>query len=294
MNITLNTELSIKTLLRIQELFQFHEWEIEDSDDNENSLYERFCSLFGILDEEEQELLFKLTENHFKKISLEDYTEYTKDALRNMKQIMKEKFENIDKIYVLPLLRPDDKGKIKSSTLVAYLFQSPELKYQKFLKDKSFEVISDLENIKINKITGNDKAILLVVDDFIGTGGTAIECLNHIMESYNITKDKIIVLSLVAQKRGVSEINSKNIKVFTAKNIGRGISDNFFGDDKEKAKNIMRNIEKRIKLKKDHDFGYKESEALISLIRTPNNTFPVFWREKYPFRHRAPFPRKER
>lgn len=293
MKITLKTGLSIETLARIDELFRNRNWLIEDKDDNENSLFRRFCSLFRILDEEEQELLFKLTEDYFRRISLGDYPEYIKIALENMQKQMKKKFEDINKIYVLPLLRPSDQGNIKSSTLVAYLFQSPDLAYQSFLQNKSINVINKLEKKYISKINNNPQAVLLVVDDFIGTGGTANDCLKDIIETHEIKTEKIVVLSLIAQKNGISTIRNKNIKVFTAETINRGISDNFSDENIQEAKTIMERIESKIKPRKEHSFGYLESEALISLIRTPNNTFPIYWYQKAKFKHKVPFPRKE-
>ena len=40
---------------------------------------------------------------------------------------------------------------------------------------------------------------------------------------------------------------------------------------------LMTQIENKLKIDKNFSFGYNRSEALISLIKTPNNTFPVFW-----------------
>lgn len=55
----------------------------------------------------------------------------------------------------------------------------------------------------------------------------------------------------------------------------------------------MRNIENRIFSKVgDYSLGFKESESLISLLRTPDNTFPIFWNNyKKNINLRPPFPR---
>jgi len=40
----------------------------------------------------------------------------------------------------------------------------------------------------------------------------------------------------------------------------------------------MQSIERRIKgLEEKFKFGYEGSEALVSMIRCPNNTFPIYW-----------------
>ena len=55
----------------------------------------------------------------------------------------------------------------------------------------------------------------------------------------------------------------------------------------------MDDIEKRLKVNENYRRGFKESEALVCMLRCPNNTFPVFWStkkvsgESWP----APFPR---
>jgi hypothetical protein len=41
---------------------------------------------------------------------------------------------------------------------------------------------------------------------------------------------------------------------------------------------IMTEIEKLIP-GNHFSFGYNQSEALITLMRTPDNTFPIFWKE---------------
>lgn len=40
------------------------------------------------------------------------------------------------------------------------------------------------------------------------------------------------------------------------------------------------------------ELGYAESEALVTMIKTPNNTFPFYWYEKNSNSY-APFPRRE-
>ena len=55
----------------------------------------------------------------------------------------------------------------------------------------------------------------------------------------------------------------------------------------------MKEIEKLIPGDKFFSFGYNKSEALVTLNRTPDNTFPIFWRnhKKGGKVFQAPFPR---
>lgn len=48
------------------------------------------------------------------------------------------------------------------------------------------------------------------------------------------------------------------------------------------------------RFEQDYSFGYKESEALVTMTRTPNNTFPLYWFEAKLDKNnkwQAPFPR---
>jgi hypothetical protein len=59
----------------------------------------------------------------------------------------------------------------------------------------------------------------------------------------------------------------------------KGISDYYHSPIREEKTRIMKEIEKLIRMKKRFSLGYNSSEALFTLIKTPNNTFPVFWKE---------------
>ncbi len=53
----------------------------------------------------------------------------------------------------------------------------------------------------------------------------------------------------------------------------------------------MEEIEDKMSVKRNYRLGYGQSEALVTMCRTPNNTFPVFWEEKGNMKL-APFPRR--
>lgn len=60
----------------------------------------------------------------------------------------------------------------------------------------------------------------------------------------------------------------------------KAISDNYEHEEAEKKVEQMKKISKQIRVK-DHNLylGYKESEALVTMIKTPNNTLPFYWYE---------------
>ena len=90
-----------------------------------------------------------------------------------------------------------------------------------------------------------------------------------------------------------SNLKKENVKVYTAVVRKKGISDKYAIGIVEKKKCIMHEIEDILKVDSKYSFGFNQTEALISLIKTPNNTFPVYWYENNSIKSKAPFPRKE-
>lgn len=110
----------------------------------------------------------------------------------------------------------------------------------------------------------------------------------------NINPDNIKVVSIAAQRQGINEVKkSLNIDVISAMIFEKGISDKFSGAEKTHKANLMTDIETTINVEQDYKFGFKQTEALITILhKTPNNTFPVYWLET---RNKvAPFPRKKK
>ena len=118
---------------------------------------------------------------------------------------------------------------------------------------------------------------LILVDDYIGTGNTLAKTLEQISKNPSIAT-KFAILSISMQKQAAALLNDKGITYYTAYIENRGISDNFAEEKLVEKLGVMTKIENRIPNIKDYRFGYEKSEALITLIKTPNNTFPVFWK----------------
>jgi hypothetical protein len=59
----------------------------------------------------------------------------------------------------------------------------------------------------------------------------------------------------------------------------------------------MTSIEELLEVESNMRFGRNQTEALIKMMRTPNNTFPVYWEErklKNGTFFYAPFPRQQK
>ncbi len=139
------------------------------------------------------------------------------------------------------------------------------------------------------------KDFLIFIDDFVGSGDTVVESISAFLELENfkeiIPVENIKVVSIAAQEFGINNVKEKlSIDIIANKILKRGISDYYI--DFEDKKNLMREISKKIEVSDDMELGYKDCESLITMLqKTPNNTFPVYWKET---RNKvAPFPRKK-
>jgi adenine phosphoribosyltransferase len=74
---------------------------------------------------------------------------------------------------------------------------------------------TSLEIQKVTDLTLNDKVV--IVDDLIATGGTAIACANLINEEFNVPKENIIILAIIdlPDLKGSKLINENGYQVHT-------------------------------------------------------------------------------
>lgn len=242
--------------------------------------FNTFCSFLENFDCEERKLLISLTE----KFLVVPGSDYVSLFLRALEQYLKTTNKK-QRIVLCPLLPEQDFGKQKSSCSLYYdikaLLRFIQTEYKKrvsiFIIDNPKEVIINLDKIKDYKIC--------LVDDFIGTGETAISGVDYFTNN-GISKDKIMIISLVSMSEGISCLHKNNIEVYSAIEMDKAITG---CPNENKNRQIMLKIEKKIKTMPEYSFGYGQSEALVKVKRTPNNTFPVFWETKH--NKFAPFPR---
>lgn len=279
-------ELSTQYLIRISQIFEKNNWLIESKEDAKDSLFNRFCErILEINENKKRDLVLELTERYLW-VQEEQYIHYLIDAVKKMMQ-MKPEINEKTKIYIMPLVSPEDEGKTKSSSMLVYLFNSVKLRYDNVLSRYKFEIIDKNENLSL--YLENKDAILVLADDYVGTGETAEKCLLHILKM-KVEISQVAIVSLVAQQMGLDYLSKYNVCVSASVVRQRGISD--FYEDEILHENIqlMREIEDKMSIREKYKFGYKKSEALVTMCRTPNNTFPIFWEESGNMKI-APFPR---
>ncbi len=274
--------LNALILDKLVEVFQELNWDLHNDD-----RFNRFCNLLSRLKDEEQQLILKLTKSFFY-CGLNHYPAAISQVVNKITEALP---QNIKEIIAVPLVSPRDVGKVKSGSLLIYLI-SPELKQvasSKGLKFSNIDRCSELAEKKARRNT-----FILFVDDFLGSGTTAKEALDEYKQRYRAEDDHVLVATLVAQQKAVNLLKNLGIESVFSYLRTRGISDSDSFPDKEFALTLIDQIEDRLKVRPGFRRGYQQSEALVCMIKCPNNTFPVFWiknkidGELWP----APFPGK--
>lgn len=285
--------LTANELVKINEIFKEKNW-------NDANLYDRYCTILNEFSIEERKLIIELTQN-FLCIFFEEYLNYLKEVLSKFLIEERIKLEEIKRIIVCPLL-PLKKIELatKSSNFLCYLFKSHEIQTLALLKNKKIEIIEEfhvwekkiienegktIQNIyerNLKKIKNFDEKtdLVLLIDDFIGSGQTAKDSLEFFTTELGVGYDNIRILCLAIHQMSSEKI-PEDIKIYYKYCIDKGINNKKYSSDEiDKKIELMKSIERKLRAKSNVQFGYSKSEALITLIRTPNNTFPIFFADK--------------
>ncbi len=261
-------------------------WTLQEA--GEYSVFDRFCSRLAELENDiQRDLVIELT-NDFLWVQSSMYEGYLLSALKKLFESKEWERPKEKNIYICPLLPKKDFGKLKSSTFMLYLCQSILMRTYPEFQESQIRICETPELLKdhIGKIGS-----LILIDDFIGSGETALECLDY-LKFINNTDTKIYIVSLVAQEEGIDNISKERVSVFTAIIRKKAITDTYSGSEAKEKIETMINISKHLHAKDTMLLGYADTESLVAMIKTPNNTFPVYWFE-YKNNSYAPFVRKE-
>lgn len=264
-------ELSAIELNKIINLFDEKGWEIDES--NKSSLYKRYINRYTSLKTKEEKEFFLSISKEYKLVDLNEYNQ----LLINILNTIFKKTERKD-LLIFPLLPKRDISKIKSSTFMCYLFNHVSINYYDNLSKKSFTIV---DNYKMLNIKFKEGKYLLLVDDYIGSGDQCTNALDDIIKEIDIEKaNHIYIIALYINEKGIKRVTNK-IKNYDNVSLYYGVKTEFVLDESEHILESIGIVEKDQKY-----LGYKDCGDLITLIRTPNNTIPLFRHKKS-----APFPR---
>lgn len=279
---------AVDAIMKLNKIFKSKNWVEKDHDE---FVFDQFCKLFNNLDnDEERKLIIELTENY----TWISFTEYQGKILNSLKLVEDEKLEQLKKIYFFPIIKPEDEGKIKSGPYLLYPLKS----YKKFLPRYShikFEIITSFDTMKKENFEIKDNEQIFLMDDYIGSGETLTTCIEHLKSNNDFTNENFSIVSIATQKEIYDKTMLEGISYYCDTIKNKGITDNYVDPELSSNINLMKDLENMIPGGSHFSFGYNDSEGLITLIRTPDNTFPIFWKEyrKGRDKFKAPFSRDE-
>lgn len=266
----------------VSALFNNSSWIVHDRNNTWKSKLEKAINLGERLSDDTREMMVFL----FQKFIILHQNNYTNLLLDSLDLIDVNTYSKYTKYYVIPIKQEKDIGS-KSGTTISYLFKTDDIHYHPIFSNKTINEVtfnSIPQNINISPIKK-----LLLVDDFIGSGQSSIELLTEINKHVNVTPDKVAFIFLAGMNDGINKLKKIGYEVYCNICQNKGISDITDTNLKSKYTKLMQALEDDFKFSVENRFGYQKSEALITLERTPNNTFPIFW--DYERNINAPFRR---
>lgn len=258
--------------LQMVSLFEERDWK---GDVNKIRL-KRIIDFGENLSNNEREMIFQLT----KKFVRIEPNIYLNNLIKSVKLMENDNsvYSAISTFYVLPILKGNDKHKIKSPQTVAYLFENDEITFLPMFQNKRIEVKKTQKQV-LSEAFNNDASKIILVDDFLGTGKTSLDYINEINNNQRFNKEKFIFIYIAGMEQGIKNLKESGYCVYCNYIQKKGISDIQDQTIRDKYMKLMNSIETRFNIDNDFMLGYGKSEALIKLNRTPNNTFPVYWDE---------------
>lgn len=260
----MTAEVTLQELTDIYQLFQHKHWPIDEK--NKSSLFKRFCRTYEKFEPDERKLFINLS-YQYEIVSLSQYQELLTQVLSN---VVKKYLGQKQTIYVYPIKKREHGGFVKSSDLVTYLCNGTCMQYSDVLSKKKFMCLGSMKRIEEKK-TNIVKTKLFIVDDFIGSGNYATDVVKEI-EALGIPAKQIVIVTLFTTQDALKRLQQLNCGIEYGEIIEPCINRLTVSE-----KEILFQMEQRLGVSDQFHFGYCQSGTLISLIRTPNNTLPIFW-----------------
>jgi len=269
-------ELNSNTFGLIHRIWNAKKWKFTTPDIQE-SAFNRLCEMFRKLEKNEQGLLLNLMRFY----SYYSYTDYHDLLVKAFLKFEDNQINEVDQIIIAPLVKPEDidANYAKSGHSLIYVANNIAITAHKKLANLERNSIINPYIVSRKELKG-EKILVILIDDFVGSGTSASSVYKQVKERFS-TNDKIIVTCLITTEKAIARLKSDSIPFYWSEIALKGIADNQFITNKQQAYELIDNIWRaHLDVSKQYKRGYKKSETLITLIRTPNNTLPMFWCKK--------------
>lgn len=204
--------------------------------------------------------------------------DYTTDIITQLNRILNQ--FNYQDYYVIRCIEKSEQRKSKSSGVVLYEIKNPVVQ-RKLVKP--VHILNSTSDLK--KLKDLSNSLFILVDDFVGTGQTADDCMTDLKQIQPTIAGKMVVMCIVALEQGIQKLSNLHVPIFYRYRFNRGISVYYTGYKLRENIRLMQQIENNFEIS-TYNFGYHGSEALVCLKRCPNNTFPIYWHGR-----KTPYPR---
>jgi|GEM_PF-5926044 len=257
----------------VRSAFAKNGWSLEKT--KYQFIFDKYCELIDLLNDQEFEIFILLTEQ-FTHRPFEFYPTMIEECLE---KIDFEKYNKHTDVYVVPLSEPKDQKKaLKSGDALAHPFCYQYLPM--FLgREKNIELVPKANSL-IPKQRSRNPGFFIFIDDFVGTGDTGNKAIGNFKGMVEKKGDSVIIISLTAMQAGISILSPLVDEFVCALILKKGVTDSTSIKNKREAFSVIDRIEKRLNNVGEMRYGYKKSEGLVSMTRTPDNTFPMFWWDK--------------
>lgn len=268
-NIQNRMKNNLELLLKFQSIFEEKSWSLIDGYDEK---LDRFGLLIDNLAEEEINLILELTHLY----EWMSYNDYHNNLRSLLKQVLVKSLPNKSRLLIFPIIKPTDESEVKSGHVVMKMMESIKPSINGF-KGIQINLLKEFRDLRPERLEMSDNDFLILVDDYIGSGKTLNKTLLELNKNPTVGS-KFAIVSMVIQDQAKLLLEENNISHYYSVLLKKGISDNNNSPHLEKKMELMRTIENKIPKVSRYRLGYEKSEALITLMRTPNNTFPIFWK----------------
>ena len=214
---------------------------------------------------------------------LDDYLvvwEYKLEVVKILKKIVE---ISQGKPIIISPVKDFKAQKVKSGSSLTFELNT----YIHFFQDSKFTFTDDPSSDRFQNFEG----FKVLVDDFIGSGNQFIEMTEYLADN-EFSSGTDLVATIVIQEEGKQKLEEAGFQVYSpherTKSIQRLVTDE--GYDQTEVYGLYDKIEERLGCHDDFKRGYGQSEATVTLKKTPNNTLPIFWYQGR-FSWPAPFPR---
>lgn len=267
-----HNELLPEEIIRLRAALESIDFNVTQEETEGKYVLDRFAEMLALLSREERALILTLVEDFLHCSFLKQWP-LLREALN---AIPEDLVSGASKIILLPLAETGDDGKPKSPSGLIYPTANYLLPFMPKFTGIRVIPYDKLARLKSKQSFRRDSLIVLL-DDFIGSGGTAVKTIRRYRRDLMKRDDRLVIVVVAAQQQGIDLIAKENVPTFAARTRLKGITESTVINERPAALAIMDRLEKRLGVQAGYLRGYGGCEALVKMTRTPNNTFPIFW-----------------